>query len=173
MFRRYAALVLVTFVVFNLWTLGLYLKADIAFLLVVGGASLGLLFACALFYRRDWLEITAFFAFVKNDHFQLDHDARLRRKVSARAARGYVYVLQDVDVTGFCKIGKTTTPVDRLTHFDVKLPFAVRLVHVIETHDCSRLEAVLHNRFASKRVRGEWFKLTDADIAWLLQLETA
>lgn len=139
--------------------------------LFVAGIAMGLCFALALFYRRDWLDITQFHEFVTRDHMQAVAELRVRRKLHSDVRKGCVYVLQDISVTEYCKIGKTTALAKRIGHFDTMLPFEVRVVHVIESKDCNALEAMLHRHFESKRVRGEWFALSDADIAWLLKLE--
>lgn len=76
----------------------------------------------------------------------------------------YVYVIQDIDVTGYYKIGRTHDLVRRLTDFNVKLPFQIGLVLVISTADAVVLETNLHHLFADKRVGGEWFALDNADL---------
>lgn len=83
---------------------------------------------------------------------------------------GYVYLIRDRDVTGYCKIGKSTNVRRRIGHFDTMLPFETDLLHIIETDDCTALEARLHRHFAEKRVRGEWFELDDNDIAAIKRL---
>lgn len=75
-----------------------------------------------------------------------------------------VYLLQDVDVTGYVKIGRSKTPTKRLLFFGVKLPFETRLIHVIKHKDDKMVESFLHDFFRSRRVRGEWFALTEMDI---------
>jgi len=75
-----------------------------------------------------------------------------------------VYFLQDIDVTGYVKIGRSTNPYHRLRDFGVKLPFATRLVHIIEYHNDAELERFLHGYLANKRVRGEWFDLSDFEM---------
>lgn len=167
-FRRYTVIVLAAFV-----SAYAYYFIDYASTakLFVAGIVIGLLFALALFYRRDWLDITQFHEFVTRDHMQATAELRVRRKLHSNVRRGCVYVLQDISVTGYYKIGKTTAPAKRIGHFDVMLPFEVRVVHIIESKDCDALEAMLHRHFDDKNIRGEWFALSEADIAWLLKLE--
>jgi hypothetical protein len=83
---------------------------------------------------------------------------------------GYVYIIRDTDVTGYCKIGKTNNPQRRIGHFDTMLPFSTEVLCILETDNCSFLEYSLHRQYASKRVRGEWFALDDDDIAAIRRL---
>lgn len=139
--------------------------------MLIAGIAIGLAIATFLFYRRDWRDVLELEAF--HDRFKVEvfSELQLRRKVAGKVYRGCVYVIQDVDVTGYYKIGKTTHPADRIGHFDVMLPFQTRVVHIVASKDCSALEAMLHRHFAAKRKRGEWFELSDDDIAWLIALK--
>jgi len=83
---------------------------------------------------------------------------------------GFVYLLRDLDVSGHCKIGRTTRPRQRMKSFGVLLPFEIELVTMIKTDDCFKLEQKLHLRYAKKRKRGEWFALTDKDILEIKEL---
>ncbi|WP_276917436.1 GIY-YIG nuclease family protein [Aneurinibacillus aneurinilyticus] len=79
---------------------------------------------------------------------------------------GFVYIIRE-DYTGRYKIGKTKKLDARLKLFNVDLPFEVELVHSIHTQNCDETERLLHEHFAHKRVNGEWFDLTEEDIAWI------
>ena len=83
---------------------------------------------------------------------------------------GYVYVIQDVDVTKYYKIGYTTHPVTRMENFGVKLPFEIEVIAILETDDAEELEQELHQRYTKLWIRGEWFKLTGADIEEILSI---
>jgi Meiotically up-regulated gene 113 len=74
---------------------------------------------------------------------------------------GVVYMIRCGE---FCKIGYTREGNSRIQHIRNLLPQDSELVHAIETDDALGVEAYWHRRFAENRVRGEWFKLTDADI---------
>jgi hypothetical protein len=77
---------------------------------------------------------------------------------------GYVYIVQDKTVTKYCKIGRTRNPERRLRDFEVKLPFELELLWLIPTDDANGLETRLHRQYAKKRIGGECFALTPADI---------
>lgn len=84
-----------------------------------------------------------------------------KRKVTP----GYVYLVQSP--TGAYKIGKAKDPSNRQKTFDVKLPFEVEFIALIQSDDMRKLEAELHAQFADKRVNGEWFNLTPEDVEYI------
>lgn len=73
-----------------------------------------------------------------------------------------VYLLRSGE---FFKIGWTSTLIRRIEDLQTGLPEPAELLHVIRTPDPRGTEARWHRRFAEKRVRGEWFKLTSEDVA--------
>lgn len=85
-----------------------------------------------------------------------------------RRSDGYVYLLKSA--SGEYKIGHTTNPEHRFKTFDVKLPFKVSFEHLILCEDRRALESELHLKFKTKRINGEWFALTDADIEYIKSL---
>jgi hypothetical protein len=78
---------------------------------------------------------------------------------------GYVYLLKSS--SGYWKIGKTVDPDNRLQTFSVKLPFEVEYEHLIPCKDHRAAESGLHRRFDAKRVNGEWFDLSPADVTYI------
>ena len=80
----------------------------------------------------------------------------------------YVYIIQDLDVSGRVKIGRTKDPQQRFLDFGVKLPFEIGIIRVIPTLDAVRFERELHDKYAPKRKRGEWFELGDKEKLELL-----
>lgn len=77
---------------------------------------------------------------------------------------GYVYLLEDIEITRLVKIGRAVSPRRRMRDFGVKLPFRARVLACIQSDDCVALETELHRQYADKRVRGEWFALSPADV---------
>lgn len=80
--------------------------------------------------------------------------------------KGFVYFIQE-DYAGRIKIGKTKNMEQRMETFDVKLPFNIELIHVIESQNHHYTEKLFHVYFANKRVNGEWFELGKEDIDWI------
>ncbi len=74
---------------------------------------------------------------------------------------GYVYFIRSQ--YGY-KIGKTKRMKDRAQLFSVKLPFPIEIVHFSWFDDYSAAERHFHHLFKDKRLDGEWFNLTEADL---------
>lgn len=64
----------------------------------------------------------------------------------------------------YYKIGKTNDTVRRGNELKIQLPENLDLIHEIKTDDPSGIEAYWHRRFESKRMNGEWFDLSSADL---------
>lgn len=64
---------------------------------------------------------------------------------------------------GATKIGKADDVRKRLTSLQIGSPLPLQLVDTLQD-DSGRLEAALHQWFASKRIRGEWFRITPDDV---------
>jgi hypothetical protein len=85
---------------------------------------------------------------------------------------GYIYLVGSESI-GMFKIGMTTRfPTVRLAEFSPQLPFECKLLLYIETDNPLQLEAQLHQRFDTKRLRGEWFALDENEIETLLDIAT-
>lgn len=75
---------------------------------------------------------------------------------------GFVYLQRSGK---YHKIGQTNHVGRRDYELNLLLPEATELIHSFETDDPVGIERYWHMRFADKRVRGEWFLLTKADVA--------
>lgn len=82
---------------------------------------------------------------------------------------GYVYLLRAHD--DLYKIGHTKHPHNRLHTFEVRLPFEVTYEHLIPCENRLIAESTLHKRYARARVHGEWFRLTEAQVAEIKAIE--
>lgn len=76
--------------------------------------------------------------------------------------RGFVYLIKS---GRDYKVGATSDVEQRISAFNHQLPHPPREVHRIATDDIFGIEKYWHRRFDSKRIRGEWFSLTQADVA--------
>lgn len=86
--------------------------------------------------------------------------------VAAPDRPGHVYLL--ASELGPHKIGRAKEVGERLKTLAIQLPFDVSLAHHFPADDCVAAEAYLHGRFAEKRLRGEWFRLTEEDVEWIM-----
>lgn len=80
-------------------------------------------------------------------------------------SHGFVYILGCPE--GYYKIGRSTTLTDRIQQLAIQLPFKVHVVCILFALDCRAKERDLHRTFKSKRVNGEWFKLSDNDLTYI------
>ncbi len=62
------------------------------------------------------------------------------------------------------KIGFARDVARRLEALAISCPIPMSLVYAVETNRFRQLERHLHKRFADRRIRGEWFELTSADL---------
>lgn len=76
----------------------------------------------------------------------------------------YIYVLKSGD---FYKIGRTAKLDERIKRLSIQLPFPVKLVMAYEVRDAVFEEDFWHTELEDKRVNGEWFELSENDIAAL------
>lgn len=97
------------------------------------------------------------------------YDARGRsdERDSIRAGEpmsfGFVYLARGHP--GEFKVGRTNLVDRRLVELGAMSATEPTLIHAIKTDDPAGIEAYWHRRFADKRMRGEWFRLTAADVA--------
>lgn len=76
---------------------------------------------------------------------------------------GYVYLIQST--TGYCKIGSSRSVSNRVRQLQCANPEPLTLLHQFPSANARHDELSFHARFAERRVRNEWFALTDEDIA--------
>jgi hypothetical protein len=80
---------------------------------------------------------------------------------SQERIKGYVYLMKSGQ---FYKIGKSKSPDRRRSEIALLLPHDTKTVHVIATDDPDGIEQYWHQRFKDKHHRGEFFRLTNADV---------
>jgi hypothetical protein len=74
---------------------------------------------------------------------------------------GFVYLIRSGK---YYKIGCSNDAGRRAYEIALQLPEPVTRVHVIPTDDPYGIERYWHQRFADKRVNGEWFRLNSQDV---------
>jgi len=105
-----------------------------------------------------------------NPHYQVikDHWTERLQDASERNI-GFVY-LAWLETTEYYKMGRSRTPKTRFLGM-TQMPVDIVMLHKIPTNFMVYLERDLHERFAEKRVRGEWFKLTDDDLVYVTSIK--
>lgn len=89
--------------------------------------------------------------------------------VSENPIDGWVYLLRGD--AGFYKIGQSREPGRRIAQLQAAAHHELELVHVFQCADMAYEERLLHERFAEQRVRGEWFLLSEDDVAYIQGLK--
>ena len=97
----------------------------------------------------------------------IEHEEQPRK---LRDKSGYIYILR-VD-NGRCKIGRAKLVDDRIYQLGIILPYDPELICAVKVDDYVTVERELHELFtdAGKHVKGEWFELSEADIAYIKRL---
>lgn len=89
---------------------------------------------------------------------------------SDRKVSGFVYLMQAGDEY---KIGWSAVPEKRAASLRQRKGQKAKLLCTIRSEYAVSLENALHQRFADKRLDGEWFKLDKADVQSILELGDA
>ncbi len=79
---------------------------------------------------------------------------------------GFVYLIRCTG-TGLYKIGAAKNPERRLKLLQCGSASELQLRSTLRAWDMLAAESALHDTFRGRRVRGEWFRLTEADIAFI------
>lgn len=83
-----------------------------------------------------------------------------RRQLGPGKCRVYVIEMGD---TGIYKIGLSCSPAQRF--LNLNLPYPIKVICIIRTPDAAKLEHKMHAKFKSKRMRNEWFRLSEDDLS--------
>jgi len=77
---------------------------------------------------------------------------------------GFIYFV--LDHSGYCKIGQSKDVEKRMGEY-TKLPHMPTLHHSLGTEDMDGCEQYFHEKYALKRLRGEWFNLNESDLKYI------
>lgn len=83
--------------------------------------------------------------------------------------KGYIYLFQSGNLY---KIGTAVDVPKRLKSVQTGSPNTVVCLHQIPSDDPYRAEKFLHLTFGAKRIRNEWFELSEADVNWIMRIQT-
>jgi hypothetical protein len=84
---------------------------------------------------------------------------------------GYIYLLKSKHGV---KIGRTINPKSRISDIQVQIPFGIEEIANYVVFDMYKKEKELHEKYKTKRLKGEWFNLSMEEIREIqhyLQLE--
>ncbi len=128
----------------------------ISFLIVYGMES----------YKIVIRDCNAFYISIYGLSLLPDFDEKLKeiKKEKSNFPAQKTYLMLDVK-RGFYKIGKSANPRHRESTLQAEVP-SITIVHIIDIN----IEKELHNKFKSKRMRGEWFKLLPEDVEYIKSL---
>ncbi len=85
------------------------------------------------------------------------------RAVSKKS--NYVYLIRAGN--GLTKIGISYDIQKRLNMLNTASPVELSLIFFFEPSNAVKTEKYLHIKFDKKRVKGEWFNLSDSEIEWI------
>lgn len=78
---------------------------------------------------------------------------------------GFLYLMRN-QRNGYVKIGFSKNPAYREKTLQSEEPEVSMIFKVEASFGC---EGWLHARFAEKRLRGEWFALSEGDVSWIIE----
>ena len=87
--------------------------------------------------------------------------------------KGCVYFFKHIGLTPI-KIGysENESPFNRFTQFKTYAPYGSEILGFIIISDAKELETLLHKKYASKRLNGEWFELTEDEVKYEIDFYT-
>lgn len=84
-------------------------------------------------------------------------------EIAKKWGPGYVYMMRAVG-TNFYKIGHATNVEKRWYGIDAACPLPVIIIHKIHVDIQTEGETYWHRLFRKRRVKGEWFDLTEGHV---------
>lgn len=102
--------------------------------------------------------------------FTRDEYTKLRIKIRDAqliTSNNYLYLIRMVG-TDFVKIGRATNVQNRIDDFNVGNPYELEVVYTAKMFNFGKIEQRVHKAVSEKKVKGEWFKLTEIEVANLI-----
>jgi hypothetical protein len=90
------------------------------------------------------------------------HDPETAPVAATKKKIENVYLMKSGE---FYKVGRSRSAKYRRRLVGLQMPEEVLLIHTIRTDDAVGIEHYWHQRFAGKRVNGEWFRLDRRNVA--------
>lgn len=94
-----------------------------------------------------------------------------RPKDTEQAHLGFAYLVWNPR-SGFYKLGSARRPLVRLAQLSREMCTKCVLVHTIATNNALRLEREIQKRFLDNHIGGEWFELSEAELAAIQSVST-
>lgn len=91
----------------------------------------------------------------------------VNRESTASFSPSFIYVITAQEFPCAYKIGLTNSIERRLAEMQTGCPHLLFALRCYEVKNPVAVEAMLHAFFHKKRIRGEWFKLDDTDLAYI------
>lgn len=112
--------------------------------------------------RRAWIMLPGFYA--------KPSKIAKQKPLPPSFPSGYVYLIgADTEKTPY-KIGMSKEAGSRLKAFEFIMPFDFEVLNVFPCDNPFKAEKFLHEGFASKRGKGEWFDLSEHDVAYVMSI---
>jgi hypothetical protein len=103
----------------------------------------------------------------KDDREITDNLQQPVRQITIKDRPGYIYL---VKASNYYKIGLSKQPQVRFSQIGLQLPFPFQVLHIISAGNMYEAEAKLHQKYIHKRLNGEWFSLSDSEVAEIQSL---
>lgn len=114
--------------------------------------------------RSDLMSFKTFQDLIRNVDFEKSQQIQ---EEPQKNKNGYIYLIES---NWLYKIGKTKNVSSRIKKYITENPNEITLIHSYHAENYTDEEARLHEKFQSKRIRWEWFQLSEIDINYIKYL---
>lgn len=114
--------------------------------------------------RSDLMSFKTFQDLIRNVDFEKSQQIQ---EEPQKNKNGYIYLIES---NWLYKIGKTKNVSSRIKKYITENPNEIILIHSYHAENYTDEEARLHEKFQSKRIRWEWFQLSEIDINYIKSL---